>query len=278
MNIGGHDIGVCDWSLKQASTADLVAAMRDLGLSHLQIALAPLLDGSVESRNDTLAAIKDAGIEIVSGMVAFADENYASIASIRQTGGFVSPAHWPARRERACAAAKLAAQIGVTVVSTHAGFIPPSGDPAYRTVVDNLATLASGYDQHGVDIVLETGQEKATELLQFLNDLNAPNVGVNFDAANLIMYGAGDPAEAVAILGRHIRHVHIKDAVASLQPGIEWGHEEVFGEGQVDVHGLLRALRNVGYAGPLVIEREAGPDRVEDVRAAVRVLAAHYGV
>ncbi|HEX8322470.1 MAG TPA: sugar phosphate isomerase/epimerase family protein [Tepidisphaeraceae bacterium] len=277
MNIGGHDIGVCGWSLKQASTADLVATLKRLGLGHVQMALAPLMDRSVEQRTDSLNLLRDNGIEIVSGMVNFPDENYASIASIRQTGGFVSPTLWPARSERALALATLAADIGVTTVSAHAGFIPPSGDPAYREVVDHLGQLASGYAKHGVDLLLETGQEKATELLQFLNDLNAPNVGVNFDAANMILYGAGDPTEAVAILGRHIRHVHIKDAVVSAQPGIEWGHEEPFGDGDLDVHSLLRALHDVGYDGPLIIEREAGPERVSDVQAAIDVLAAHYG-
>ena len=277
MNIGGHDIGVCDWSLKPADTDDLIAMLDRIGLSHIQIAIAPLLGLSVEARDEKLAKLADAGIEITSGMIGFEDENYSSIASIRKTGGFVSPALWPHRRDRAVAAAQLAADTGIAAVTAHAGFIPPSVDPSYGQIVDHLGLLAADYDKLGVDFLLETGQESARELLQFLNDLNAPNVGVNFDPANMILYGAGDPIEAVATLGRHIRHVHIKDAEPSTKPGTDWGREVVFGAGKVDVHPLLRGFADVGYNGPLVVEREAGPHRLEDVRQATEVLAAHYG-
>ena len=277
MNIGGHDIGVCEWSLKPASTDELLAALDELGLSHVQLTMATLLDAPEADRAAKLAALSDAGIEITGGMVGFADENYASIASIRRTGGFVSPQLWPDRRERATAAARVAAEAGITLITAHAGFIPPSGDPLYGRVVENLAALAAEYQTLGVELALETGQEKATDLLQFLNDLNAPNVGVNFDPANMILYGAGDPGEAVAVLGRHIIHVHIKDATVSPQPGIEWGVEMPFGKGDVDIHKLLRALNDAEYEGPLVIEREAGADRIADAGEAIEVLEAHLG-
>ena len=277
MNIGGHDIGVCEWSLKRQTPRELVEVLNDLGLTHVQLAMGKLLDATPEERALALATVRDAGITVTGGMLGFADENYATIASIRRTGGFVSPTLWPSRRERATAAAHLAAEFGIDLITVHAGFIPPSGDPAYRQVVDSLGQLASDYHKSGVCIALETGQEKATELLQFLNDLNAPNVGVNFDPANMILYGAGDPAEAIAILGRHICHVHVKDALPSAQPGIDWGQEVPFGSGEVGVHPFLRALNDVGYEGPLVIEREAGNNRVEDVRTAIEVLAAHLG-
>jgi sugar phosphate isomerase/epimerase len=277
MNLGGHDIGVCDWSLKPTNTAELVDMLKQLQLTHVQLSLMTLLNQSPEDRATSLKRLEDADITIVSGMLGFADENYSSIASIRKTGGFVSPQLWPARRDRALAIADLAHEIGIQIITAHAGFIPPSGDPAYPQVVENLAGLANEYDKREIDLDLETGQEHAGELLQFLNDLNCPNVGVNFDPANMILYGAGDPCEAVAKLGRHVRHVHIKDANPSTQPGIEWGQEVPWGQGKVDVHKFLRTLRDIGYAGPLVIEREAGPNRVADVAKAIDTLKAHLG-
>lgn len=277
MNLGGHDIGVCEWSLRPTSTADLVSMLKTLNLTHVQLSLSSLLDQSPEERATSLKLLEDAGITIISGMLGFADENYSSIASIRKTGGFVSPQLWPARRDRALAIADLAQSIGIQIITAHAGFIPPSGDPAYPAVVEHLAGLAGEYDKREIDLDLETGQENAGELLQFLNDLNQPNVGVNFDPANMILYGAGDPCEAVAKLNRHVRHVHIKDATPSTQPGIEWGQEVPFGTGRVDVHKFLRTLRDIDYTGPLVIEREAGPNRVADVQKAIEVLKAHLG-
>ena len=91
---------------------------------------------------------------------------------------------------------------------------------------------------------METGQETASELLQFLNDLPVRNVGVNFDPANMILYGSGDPIEAIETLDRHIRHVHIKDAVASENPGMDWGRTTPVGAGEVGFpemfHGIKR--------------------------------------
>ena len=95
---------------------------------------------------------------------------------------------------------------------------------------------------------------------------------MNFDPANLILYGAGDPIEAIRILGRHIKHVHVKDATASEQPGTVWGTEVPFGAGEVDATEFVAALHSVGYTGPLVIEREAGDHRIEDVQAAIETL------
>ena len=95
---------------------------------------------------------------------------------------------------------------------------------------------------------------------------------VNFDPANMILYGAGDPIEAVQTLGRHVRHVHIKDGTASAKPGREWGEEVPFGTGEVGPERFLGALQRIGYRGPLVIEREAGDQRAADVKTAVETL------
>jgi sugar phosphate isomerase/epimerase len=116
---------------------------------------------------------------------------------------------------------------------------------------------------------METGQEKAPELLRFLNDLNAKNVGVNFDPANMMLTAPATPVEAVQTLGRHIRHVHLKDALISDRPGLEWGKEVPFGRGHLDVVAFFRSLEDAGYAGPYVIEREGGEDVLADLQDTV---------
>ena len=285
MNVGGHDIGVCSWSVQsaatptsaQASTAELIAHLDALKLDHVQLYLGTLLDADEEARQASINLLADAEIAITAGMIGFAGESYATIASIRQTGGLVPDSTWLARRDRAIAAAELAKRIGIEGVSTHVGFIPPTRDPGYAAVVDRIRSVVHEFEQRNVVMLFETGQEKDNELLQFLNDLNSPYAGVNFDPANMILYGAGDPIEAIETLGRHIRHVHIKDATLSTKPGTEWGKEVPFGSGQVPVHAFLRALRDIGYDGPLVIEREAGDSRLQDVRQAIDTLVAHLG-
>ena len=88
----------------------------------------------------------------------------------------------------------------------------------------------------------------------------------------MILYGAGEPIEAIGILGRHIGHVHVKDATMSNSPGIGWGTEVPFGAGQVPAKEFLRALVDAGYTGPLAIEREAGENRMEDIAFAIQTL------
>jgi sugar phosphate isomerase/epimerase len=216
---------------------------------------------------------KSSGVALTAGMINFAGEDYTTIASIRRTGGYAPTDEWETRRDVTLAAARVAKELGIDLLSTHVGFVPMSSDPNYRVMVDRVGEIAAEFERLDVTLLMETGQESASELLQFMNDLPARNVGVNFDPANMILYGAGDPIEAIGTLGRHIRHVHVKDATGSGHPGTQWGEEVAFGSGQVPPREFLDALKEAGYAGPLVIEREAGDDRMADVREAIEALS-----
>src|SRR4029079_1530436 len=126
--------------------------------------------------------------------------------------------------------------------STHIGFVPPSSDANYQAMLGRICEVACALAALGMELCMETGQESAPELLQFLNDLRCKNIKVNFDPANMILYGAGDPIEAIGILGRHIASVHVKDATMSKNPGVDWGAEVPFGSGEVPPKDFLRAL------------------------------------
>lgn len=277
MNLSGHDIGVCSWSLNPASMTDLVAKMDELALDHVQLNLVPLIGLDEQTCQKEIDVLNSAEIAITAGMVHFEGENYSTIASIKVSGGLVPSEQWSVRRQRALDAGRIAQRFGIHSVSLHLGFIPPANDPSYTTLIQRTREIASVYGELGISLLFETGQERATELLMFLNDLNARNAGVNFDPANMILYGSGDPVEAVKILGRHIRHVHIKDAIASDSPGIEWGTEVPFGQGDIDHLNFIRALQDVEYTGALVIEREHGSNRLTDIRQAVQKLESILG-
>lgn len=272
MNLSGHDIGVCSWSLQPKDTADLIEKMRELGLSHLQLAIAPLIGLDLLARQTQINQLREAGITITAGMLRFAGEDFSTIARIRQTGGFMPDDLWAERRETAALAAGICRDYGIKLLSMHAGFIPPSSGEKYSTMAERIAEVASALEQDGVSMLIETGQESASELLQFLNDLKSRFVGVNFDPANIILYGAGDPVEAVHTLGRHINHVHMKDAKESDQPGTIWGADVPLGTGEVPIAEFLLALKEVGYRGALVIEREAGQSRLTDIQEAIETL------
>ncbi|MGD0767505.1 MAG: sugar phosphate isomerase/epimerase family protein [Tepidisphaeraceae bacterium] len=272
MNLQSHALAVCSWSLQPADVPDLVQMVRDLGLSHLHLALAPLLAMDDEKKRLELGHLWSSGLSVTAGMIGFPGEDYSSIARIRLTGGFAPDDAWPSRRQLTLQAGKLAQELGLAILTTHVGFIPQSNHADYPKLLGRVAEVAAALAESGITLAMETGQETASELLQFLNDLPARNVAVNFDPANMILYGVGDPIDAIHTLDRHIRHVHVKDAIASAKPGLDWGRQTPVGCGQVDFEEFFLALHDVGYAGPLAIEQESGKRRLDDVRAAIETL------
>ena len=272
MNIGGHDVGVCSWSLHPKDMGDLISQVKQAGLAHIQLGLAGLSVLDEKNKEQQIAQLRSAGITITGGMVGFPGEDYSSIARIRETGGFVPDHDWANRRAVTELAARLGQALGVPHISAHVGFVPPRGQAGYDKVVDRIREVADLFGGYGLALLMETGQERAEELLEFLHDLKRANVFINFDPANMILYGAGEPVAAIRTLGNFIRHVHVKDATGSNKPGVDWGEEVPFGTGQVNPKAFLDALHGVGYTGPLCIEREAGNQRLVDVKSAVESL------
>lgn len=242
------------------------------GVKRVQLALDPLRDEPAVW-GDTPRRLASAGIGIVSGMFGTIGEDYTTLETIKRTGGIVPDATWERNWANIRATAELAAGLGLKLVTFHAGFLPhePS-DPDFAKLMGRLRQVAEVFQAKDIQLGLETGQETADTLDAFLAQLSRPNVGVNFDPANMILYDKGDPIEALKRLGRWLRQVHIKDARRTLVPGA-WGEEVVAGTGQVDWKAFFATLAALGYTGDLCIEREAGSQRVADIQAA----AAYVG-
>ena len=134
-------------------------------------------------------------------------------------------------------------------------------------MLGRIAQIADRFAAQGVKLGLETGQETGETLLEVLKELAHPNVGVNFDPANMILYDMGDPVAALDTLAPHVVQVHIKDALLTENPGT-WGSEVVVGTGDVDWPGFFDVVREHGLACNFMIEREAGESRVADMIAA----------
>jgi L-ribulose-5-phosphate 3-epimerase len=267
-------VGVCSWSLQCNDVDTLADAILKTGLRAAQIALDPVRRGEM-----TVAGILDRfdrdGIELLSGMMAMAGEDYSTLASIRSTGGIVPDATWPANLSAARENARIAKDLGLGLVTFHAGFMPESVVDARRAVVvGRVRSVADVFAAQGIRVALETGQESAGTMLTILEELGG--VSVNFDPANMILYGMGDPVHSVKRLSAHVAQVHVKDAVATTKPG-EWGREVPVGDGDVGWTAFFAAIRALPQAPDLVIEREAGDHRVEDVRVARRLIEQHIG-
>ncbi len=268
-------LAVCSWSLQPADPAGLIAQLKQLGMDKLQLALDPIREGGAWA--DAPAQLAEAGIEIVSGMFGTIGEDYSTLETIRRTGGIVPDETWDANWANIQQLVPITKGLGLKLVTFHAGFLPEeTTDPAYEKLAGRLSQIADAFGAEGIDLAFETGQEDAATLKGFLQRLAKPNVGVNFDPANMILYAKGDPVESVRILSDQLKGVHIKDAVEADTPG-EWGTEVVVGTGQVDWPAFLAALSEGGFTGWLCIEREAGEQRVADIQAAASFVRETLG-
>ena len=265
-------VGVCSWSLRPASPADLAACLQRLGIKAVQLALVPVAEEPAVW-GDAFEQLAKADIRIASGMLATVGEDYTTLQTIAATGGVRPDATWPATLERAQRVAALAAENGVRLVTLHAGFIPHERTAAERSkLIERLRIVADLFGEKGLEVALETGQERAETLLEALEDLDRSNVGVNFDPANMILYGMGDPVASLARLAPHVRQLHIKDARPTEVEGT-WGTEVVAGTGAVDWPALFKVVKRIVPAVMLVIEREAGPTREADIAVARDLVA-----
>jgi sugar phosphate isomerase/epimerase len=268
-------LAVCSWSLQPADLQDLAAKLRATGIHRVQLALDPLLQ-SPGLWAEAKTVLANNHITIVSGMFGCVGEDYSTLESIRLTGGIAPDETWKQNQTNIKAAAALAARLGQNLATFHAGFLPhEESDPNFAKMLGRLGEVADIFAAAGIALGLETGQETAPVLAALLRRLKRPNVGVNFDPANMILYNKGDPVEALRVLGPWLRQVHVKDATRTKTLGT-WGQEVPVGAGEVDWRLFLATLRELQYAGNLVIEREAGDQRVADIRAAKAVLEANF--
>lgn len=264
-------LAVCSWSLQPKSPEELLQHLETIGIRRVQIALDPLRESpEVWGKFQTLCREKN--IELVSGMFVTAGEDYTTPETIKKTGGVVPDETWEENWKNIQADAVLAQQLGLKLVTFHAGFLPhePS-NLDFVKLIERIAKIADVFAAKGIDLGFETGQETAETLRSFLKQLNRKNVGVNFDPANMILYQKGDPIEALRVLSPWLKQCHIKDATETKVPG-DWGAEVPAGTGEVNWKEFFKTLKELEYAGNLAIEREAGNQRVEDIRKAKQMV------
>jgi sugar phosphate isomerase/epimerase len=169
--------------------------------------------------------------------------------------------------------ADIAGWLGVPNMVTHVGFLPVDPKhPDYLGAVAAMTEIADYCGARGLYFCFETGQETPVTLLRCIQDIGRPNLGVNLDPANLLMYGNGNPIDALDLIGKYVRDVHAKDGEYPTD-GHELGVEKPLGEGRVNFPGLIAKLKSLGYSGSLTIEREiSGPQQIEDIKHAIKVL------
>jgi len=272
------EIGLMFWAEPDARRA--LTKVKEFGVRAGQIGFPGELplEGAAERWDEALTAEH---FTAVAAVCSYAGEDYADVPTVQQTVGLVPPGPRDERIRRTKAVSDVAAKLAIDSVACHIGFIThDASDASYAAIRDVARDICDYCGKNGQFFTLETGQEPAKVLLQFMADVDRPNLKINFDPANMILYGTGDPIEALSVLGSHVVSVHCKDGD---WPPVDHpealGKEKPLGEGSVDLPAFISKLKEIGYRGILSIEREE-PDqarRTKDIRSAVRILRSLTG-
>jgi sugar phosphate isomerase/epimerase len=266
-----REVGVMFWAGR-----DNLAEIQSLGVQCGQLGI----PGDLELTNELAAgwksSLEEAQFPLVTVFAAYDGENYADIPTVQRTVGFIPRDTRAEREARTCQVIDFADAIGVGSFACHIGFVPEdTTHPDYIEVRGMVRRVADHAARNKQSFALETGQEPAHVLQHFLKDVDRPNVGINFDPANMILYGTGDPIETLAVLGPQVISVHAKDGdwPNRDQPGA-LGVERPLGQGAVGIPRFVDKLKEIGFRGPLNIEREAEnqAERIADIRKAVAYL------
>lgn len=185
-------------------------------------------------------------------------------------------------------------KLGTNIMTTHIGVVPNDiSDPIYFIMAERLHEVGEYAARFGAYLAIETGPESPQALKNFIEKaVCSKGIAVNMDPANLVMVHDADPVAAVYLLKNHIVHTHAKDGIhmqkcdpeavytAFAEGGFaqlvaetgELFKETPLGQGAINWHEYIQALRDIGYNGFLTIEREVGSNPINDIASAIKFL------
>ena len=240
--------------------------VKDLGLQSCQLSFWDMELYTGETAEAINAAVKETGITVSTLWCGYSGPKEWNFTYGPLTLGLVPPAYRGIREHELLLGSEFAQKIGVKQIATHVGFLPENYfDPEFRGTVGSLRRICKEMAERGQTFLFETGQETPVTVLRAIEEIGLDNVGVNFDTANLILYGKGNAADAVLVFGKYVRDVHIKDGLYPTD-GRNLGKEVPAGEGLANFPLVLKRLKDCGYDGPFTIEREIkGEKQVADI-------------
>lgn len=244
------ELGICSWSIDRHDPVTAIKRARtdlDLGVVHVGFF------GKVAPADEIAAAMQSANVELSATFVAFTGEDYSSIENVAATVGFNHNESVEQRFALLQEAIDASAVLNVDTLAMHIGTVTQNA----INLREHTQRAADMCTEKQITLLAETGPESADDLKSFIESLDRPNVAINFDVGNFIMYSTGDPVAAVTTLRNHIKHVHLKDATESANPGTDWGKPAPLGTGDASLPRAISKLRARGYSGPLILERTA---------------------
>ena len=245
-------------------------AIRDLGLKTAQLQNWDMTNLNPETAEKVKNDIAGSGIRLAAFWGGYTGRIVWNSYGGPVTCGLVPRDQRARRVDELKKGAEFAARIGAPALITHCGFIPESPmDPLYAETVNAIYDVAYHCRELGIGFWFESGQETPLTLLRTIEDVCLDNLGVNLDTANLILYGRGNPVDALEVVGKYVRNLHVKDGMFPTD-GHSLGKEVPFGEGRADFDRIIPKLYDLNFSGELIIEREiSGPQQIADIQLAV---------
>jgi sugar phosphate isomerase/epimerase len=270
-NLNPMETGVMFWAGR-----DTVPEMKAFGVRCGQLGIPGDLSLDAGTAETWKSVLQKEQFTLVTVFAAYNGENYTDIPTVQRTVGFIPPNTRAERERRTIEVSDFAAKLGVPGIACHIGFVPEdTADPERMAVRDMVRRICDHAAGHGQTFALETGQEPAHILLGFFKEVNRPNLRINFDPANMILYGSGEPIEALRLVAEHVVSVHCKDGdwPPTAVPGA-LGTERPLGKGSVGIPRFIATLREIGYRGTLNVERETEnqQERLADMAAGVKLV------
>lgn len=250
-----------------------IKAVKDMGFTSCQICCWDMNAYTDENANKILAALNEYGVSISTLWCGWRGKAQWNFYEGQNTLGLVPLYMREERTEDLLLGSDFGKKLGVTQIATHAGFIPenPLSD-LYAEVIETLRKIATHCKENGQFFLFETGQETPVTLRRAIEDIGLDNLGINLDPANLILYGKANPVDALDTFGQYVKDIHGKDGCYPTN-GRELGKETALGEGKVNYPAFIARLKEIGYDGPITIEREiSGDQQVKDILMAKKLL------
>ena len=259
------EIGVFIHSTGIEDPFESLKTIGEWGFRCTQLGVVPPDFYTDENAEKLLAGMYETGVDSVGFFVGFPGESYASMQDVGETVGFAFPEKLSERMDIMKASVDFASKCRQPGILVHMGFLPDDkSSPIFKQMYDAMVQCADWCAEKQMFLGLETGQEQADHLAAFLQSLGNDNVYINFDPANLILYGKDKPVDAFRRIGQHVISCHAKDGVWPTEEG-QLGSEVPLGDGQVSIPEFVQALKDMRFKGPIVIEREAGDNRKGDI-------------
>ncbi|HEV2349576.1 MAG TPA: sugar phosphate isomerase/epimerase family protein [Terriglobia bacterium] len=252
-----------------------IAKVHSLGLPTCQ---ASLTDFSPDMVTRLKNALEKYGVEATAINTSGPGPDVYDFYQGPLTIGLVPREYRQQRIDHLKRASDFARQVGVPAIHSHFGFMPENpNNPAYTEAVAACRDVVQHVKENNQMVLYETGQETPITLLRLIKDVGLDNQGVNLDTANLILYGKGNPLDALDVIGHYVHGMHAKDGLFPTDPR-QLGEEVPIGKGKVDFPLLFKRLKELNYHGPVTIEREiSGPQQMEDIKKEITYLRKLIG-